>query len=63
MIFELEAAESIDPNNGTTVLYRFGGLSVVTRSREIPVGAKSTFAVSFLIFLRKKEAITVVGVW
>jgi hypothetical protein len=35
----------------------------VTRSRETSVEAKSTFAVSLLIFLRKKEAMAVLGVW
>jgi hypothetical protein len=63
MILHFEAAGSVGPNRGTTVRYRLGGVSVVTRSSETSVGEKSTFAVSLLIFLRKKEAMTVLGVW
>lgn len=59
----VEAASSIGPKRGTTALYRLGGVSVVGRSRESVFSAKSTRAVFLFIFLRKKEAITVVGVW
>lgn len=55
---------SIGPKSCITFLYRFGGASVVGRSRTSSVGeAKMTEAASLLIFLTKKEAITVVGVW
>lgn len=63
MILKLEVAMLIGPNNGTVVLYRFGGLSDVGRSRRSSCASNCTVAFSFSIFLRKKEAITVVGVW
>jgi hypothetical protein len=63
MILNFDAAVSIGPNRGTTDLYRLGGLSDVERLRTSSCGANSTFAFSLLIFFRKKEAITVVGVW
>jgi hypothetical protein len=63
MILNFDSAVSIGPNNGTVALYRLGGLSEVGRSRRSSWGEKSTLAFSLLIFLRKKEAMTVVGVW
>lgn len=58
-----EAAGSISPNNGTTALYRLGGSSVVIRSRVTDVGEEnSILAVFLLIFFKKYEAITAVGV-
>lgn len=62
-ILKLEAAVSIGPYSGTDVLYRLGGVSVVTRLRSREEGWKTTNAVSFCIFLRKKDTISVVGVW
>jgi hypothetical protein len=58
-----EAAVLIGPNRGTTALYSLGGVSVVGRSRESSVSENFTEALSLLIFLRKKEAVTVVPVW
>lgn len=54
---------SIGPNNGTSVVYRFGGESVVGRSSWMDDCVKVTLATSLLIFFRKKEAITLLGVW
>lgn len=54
---------SMGPNNGTSVLYRFGGESVVGRSSWMDDCEKTTLAASLSIFFRKKEAITLLGVW
>ena len=40
-----------------------GGESPVVRSRVSCLDSKLTLAVSLLIFLRKKDAMTLVGVW
>ena len=63
-ILKVDSWVLIGPNSCTMFLYRFGGTSVVGRSRESSVGlANNTDAASLFIFFIKKEAITVVGVW
>lgn len=63
IILNVDSSGLIGPNSSTTFLYRLGGVSVVGRSRESSLGEENLMeAVSLLIFLRKKEAITVVPV-
>lgn len=62
-ILNVDAAGSIVPKRGIEALYRLGRLSVVLRSTESSLEVNSTFAVSLLIFLRKNEAMTELGVW
>jgi hypothetical protein len=58
-----DSSAFIGPKSWTVFLYRFGGTSVVGRSREISVSeAKMTDALSLFIFFKKNEAITVVAV-
>lgn len=63
MILNDDSSGFIGATNSTSFLYRFGGESVVGRSSEMPCLLNLTEAESLLIFLRKKEAMTVVGVW
>lgn len=56
-------SESISPNSGTVAVYRLGVGSLVVRSKSISFPLKSTLAVSFLIFFKKYDAMTCVGVW
>ena len=63
IILNLDTSVLMGPNNGTVALYRLGGLSDVGRSRMSSWEAKSTLAISLLIFLRKKGAMTVADVW
>lgn len=60
---QLDLSVSMGPNSGNSAAYRFGGLSLVVRSRTSCLGWKSTLAVSFLIFFRNIDAMTWVGVW
>jgi hypothetical protein len=53
---------SISPNSGTVAVYRLGVGSLVVRSKSSSFPLKSTLAVSFLIFFKKYDAITCVGV-
>lgn len=48
---------------GTSVVYRLGVASDVTRSRSILLVLNLTVDLSLTIFLRKKDAMTVVEVW
>lgn len=62
MIFDVDFVVSICPKRGTLVLYLL--LSAVGRSSITSLcEEKLIFARSLLIFLRKKLAMTVVGVW
>lgn len=64
MILNVLFSVSTVPNSSTFCLYRFGGVSVVGRSSSSKLGeAYLTTALSLSIFLRKKDAITVLPVW
>lgn len=52
---------SISPKKGISFSYLL--LSEVRRSRETELAENEILAESLTIFLRNKEAITVVGVW
>jgi hypothetical protein len=62
-ILKADLAGSMAAKRGTAAVYRLGVGSEVTRSRWSLSAAKVTVDRSAAIFLRKKEAITVVGVW
>lgn len=61
MILYVDLSISIAPNRGISFSYLL--LSEVRRSRETEEAEKVILAESLIIFLRNKEAITVVGVW
>lgn len=62
MILNVVLAGSMGPNSGTSVRYRLGGVSLVGRSSCTDELVKTTLAASLSIFLRKKDAMTLLGV-
>lgn len=61
IILYVDLSLSIGPKRGISFSYLL--LSEVRRSRETEEAEKVILAESLIIFLRNKEAITVVGVW
>lgn len=61
MILYVDLSVSISPKRGISLSYLL--LSEVRRSRETELAENAILAESLTIFLRNKEAITVVGVW
>lgn len=61
MILYVDLTVSISPKKGISFSYLL--LSEVRRSRETELAENAILAESLTIFLRNKEAITVVGVW
>lgn len=61
MILYVDLSVSISPKRGISLSYLL--LSEVRRSRETALAENAILAEPLTIFLRNKEAITVVGVW